>query len=242
MFCQYTQLNGLCVNTKFTRPALLGYRCLTTSEVYDNINGIQPYLCVHICIRRNNCSVVNYDIGKNTCHLNNDSCISLIADTSFQINYLSGISRSECLQWLDSFEVDDFTPVAVRRCEVGHPTCYVGRLRMPPHVLPGKYYPVRNRVYSVINGDYVYGSDLEILAVRPGCQVTWMPFRAGDTIPVGAVEGGYLSNRNTSLFVVRGQGSPSDTVPGYYDPVEAHGYLEYYGVLQVTDMDVLVLL
>ena len=140
-------------------------------------------------------------------HLNNDFCISLIADISFQINYMSSIYRSECLQWLDSFEFDDFISVAVIRCEVWHPTCYVGHLRMPPHVLSGKYLPAFNKVWSVINGNGVHGTDIEILAVHPGYQVTWMPFHAGDTLPVGAVEGGYFSNIIILLFVV------------HYDPV-----------------------
>ena len=131
---------------------------------------------------------------------------------------------------MDSFEFDDFTSVAVRRCEVGHPTCYVGHLRMPPHVLPGKYLPAFNKVWSVINGNGVHGTDIEILAVHPGYQVTWMPFHAGDTLPVGAVEGGYFSNIIIPLFVVQGQVFSGNTVPSYCDPVGSNATWSIMGL------------
>ena len=231
----YKYVCGLCPNTKFTRPARLGYRCLTSSEVYDNITGVLPYTCVHRCIRRNNCSLVNYDVRKNICFLSNDCCIYLEENLSFQVNYLSSTQHSDCLEWVASSKFEEITPVRFRN------DGYVGRLRLSPHVLPGKYLRSHDKVWSVMGGNEVNGADLEILAVRLGCHVIWMPFRAGDTLPVEAVQGGYLSIESAPLFVVRGLVNGRN-VSGYFDPLASLGYLALYGVNYVTDMEILVLL
>ena len=238
----YTYVCGLCPSTRFTRPALLGYRCLTDSEVYDNITGVLPYTCVHRCVRRNNCSIVNYNIQENICHMNNDSCTLLIADPLFQVNYLSSTYRSECLKWVAASDFEYITPVGVS--SDGLPTAYVSRLRWSSHVLPGKYIRSENKVWAGMNNVEVTGADFEILAVRPGCQVTWMPFRAGETLPVGAVKGGYLSKKIFPLFVIRGLTSYRFVilVPGYFDPGSDRGYLPLFRAQHVTDMDILVLL
>ena len=240
LICTYVY--GLCPNTKFTRPALLGYRCLTDSEVYDNITGVLPYTCVHRCVKRNNCSIVNYNIQENICHMNNDACILLIADVSFQVNYLTNTYPSECLEWAAESDFDKITPVGVSNA--GYHAVYVSRLRWLSHVLPGKYIRSQHTVWAGLNGVGVSGTDFEILAVRPGCQVTWMPFHAGDTLPAGAVKGGYLSTVNSPVFVVRGLTSYPFVihVPGYFDPMADLGYLPLLNSQHVTDMDILVLL
>ena len=78
-------------NLKFTHPPINGYRCVTDFVTYrytDNIKEIQPYTCVHQCIRRPNCSIATYKIKENTCLLSNNVCTLVEVDDSYQLNIL----------------------------------------------------------------------------------------------------------------------------------------------------------
>ena len=97
------------------------------------------------------------------------------------------------------------------------------------------------RVWTVLNGGSSSTGTMEILHVRTGCQVTWTPFNAGDAVPVGAVEGGYLSSSGANLYVMR---APFENyiLIGYYDSNSVTGYMSYWGMKMVTNMELLVLL
>ena len=233
---------GYICHYKHTGPALVGFRCVTESEVYTNITGIiQPRMCTYHCIRRNDCSVVNYNFEQNTCHLSNDDCVVLEADDSFQVNYLGTRYRSECLQWLPSSAFNNISTVSSPICHQTHTTCYVGRMVSPPNVLPGKYLHERNTIYTLLGGNSLSSGTSELLNVHTGCQVTWLPFSAGDTLPMGAVEGGFVASSGATLYVIRW---PADqfTVFGYYDPHTAKGYLPYLAGVNLDHMELLVLL
>ena len=82
----------------------------------------------------------------------------------------------------------------------------------------------------------------EILTVSHVCQVQWMPFHAGDTLPLGAVGGGHLENSGTTLSIVWAWAGPTLTPLGFYDPMVALGYLPYYVIEEVSDIEIPVLL
>ena len=164
---------------------------------------------------RKGCSIVIYNIEQYTCHLSNDACGVLAADQAFQENYLGNIHRSECLQWLPTGTLKNIKAASSPSCYRGHPTCYVGR--SAPNILPGKYVRELNEVILAFNGDSFKARTKEVLNVRTGCQVTWMPFSAGDAVPVGAVEGGFLASNGATLYVIRAA-IENSIVIGYYDP------------------------
>ena len=120
-------------------------------------------------------------------------------------------------------------------------TFYLGRLIHLNNILPGKYQPFDEKLHSVLNGDSHKDGDKEIIQVNPGCPVFWAPFTVGSGFPDETVKGGYLADSSTDLYVIRAvQGD--FTMFGYYNPVTAIGYVEHWGVKEVTHMELLLFL
>ena len=239
-----TLIYGDNCKNKITRPALAGFRC--TTEADTNITLIEAHRCTYLCITRKDCSIVNYNVRENVCILSNGPCIVLEADEEFQLNYLGLTDRSECFRWLPSSAFDNSEMVSSLNCHPREAMCHVGRLVSSSNVLPGKYLRDVLKVWTVFNGVNVNSvdseSNQEILDVSAGCQVTWMPFRAGDAVPVVAVKGGFLASNGAILFVIKGSAETYTGIFGYYDPESAIGLLAHSGVVEVTDMELLVLL
>ena len=231
-------------NSKITRPALTGFRCVT--KVYHNFTGIQAHTCTYLCITRKECTIVNYNIQQNVCHLSNGPCIVLEADDAFQVKYLGLVYRSDCFRWRTSSTFADSEMISSPNCHPTENICYLGRLVSSSNVLPGKYLHASGKVWTVFDGNEVNSVDgsstKEILDVRPGCQLTWMPFSTGDPIPVGAVEGGLLANNGAILYVMRGPAETYTGIFGYYDPKTPLGILPHKGTVTVTEMELLVVL
>ena len=226
---------------KHTYPELNGYRCVTDSGVYTNITNVPQHICIYACMIRDDCYIVNYNIEQSTCHLSNDACGVLAADEAFQVNYLGNVQHSECLQWLPTTTSNNIGAVSNPSCYRFSTICDVGRMVASPNVLPGTYTRGLNQVWSVLHGNEISSGTGEILTVRAGCQVTWMPFSAGDTVPERGVEGGFLASSGAILYVMR---APADDYIkfGYYDPVAIIGYIPYIGIKTATEMEILVLL
>ena len=84
--------------------------------------------------------------------------------------------------------------------------CSVGRLKTANAIVPGKYLHGSGDLWSVLNGAEVANAGVkEMLTVDHDCQVLWMPFHAGDTLPLGAVRGGHLENSDMALYIVRAE-------------------------------------
>ena len=244
LLCLQTSIYGDKCQQKLARPELSGFRCVTASEVYTDIIGIEQHMCIYLCVSRNDCSIVNYNTEQNTCHLSNDPCVALQGDEVFQVNFLGVNHRNECLQWLPSSTLDDSATISSPRCHPDEVVCHVGRLVSSSNVLPGTYRREEDTVWSMFNGDDVITIDSssikEILDVRTGCQLTWMPFSAGDAIPVGAVERGFLASNGATLYVIRADAGYLVGVFGYYDPESEIGFVPRIG--DVVEMELLVLL
>ena len=69
-----------------------------------------------------------------------------------------------------------------------------------------------------------------------------MSYTAGDTIPTGPVVGGYLArDGGIDFYVIRGRARGVD-IFGYYNPVNALGYVALGGANSFTSMEMLVLI
>ena len=199
-----------------------------------------------MCITRTECSIINYNIQQKVCILGKAPCIVLEADEAFQLNYIGIVDRTECFRWVPSSSFDNVETVSSPNCHHREPNCYVGRLVSSFNVLPGKYLRDALKVWTVFEGANVNSvdsdSNKEILDVRAGCQVTWMPFRAGDAVPKGAMKGGFLASNGATLYVIRGSAETYTGIFGYYDPEANIGLIAHSGVESVTDMELLVVL
>ena len=88
------------------------------------------------------------------------------------------------------------------------------------NILPGKYVPEEDTLYSVLNGQTQVNGDIEIMDAHPDCQMVWVRFRQGDAIPDGAMKGDYLADTNTDLYIIKDKYPVDRWLFGYYDPKE----------------------
>ena len=229
---------------------MVGYRCITQNELYRSITDVPFYICRHICAKSGDCSITNYNTVDNLCLISNDTCLFLQKDTDYQMNYISIRKRDSCIEWVSNFNFARAIPVISETCNQygSERPCYVGRHVSSSHILPGKYHR-RNlyaeNLWTVFNGPMGVTEAMEILDVQPDCQVTWMPFTAGDPVPFNAVVGGYMEGGDSMLYVIRAEVEHFGnmfTVFGYYFPEAERGYVEYVGVHVLTVMDMLILI
>ena len=236
--------------TKYTYESLNGYRCITENESYRNITGVQSYICTHLCMTSDDCSVTNYNTVGRFCLFSNDKCITLRKHADYQVNYISMWKRDHCIKWVSNLEFSRATLIGTSNCDSGGAArpCYVGRRKSATNILPGKYQSCINGpegVWTILNGRMYTSGAMEILEVQPKCHVTWMPFSAGDPVPFVAVIGGYMVSSDSHLYVMRGQVHNNGnvyTVFGYYAPAAGKGYVEFLGIHILTTMDILILI
>ena len=137
---------------------MVGYRCVTVSEVYDQTVNTQSHLCRHQCLGQDDCSIVNYDVTTGTCMLTQEKCIDLVTDLSFELTYFRSITRDECLRWTPISQFDNTKALTSEHCDgdPSFPQCYVARLLLPPNILPAKFQPSApvhmGQIWTVLNG------------------------------------------------------------------------------------------
>ena len=120
--------------------------------------------------------------------------------------------------------------------------CLIGRLvSRPDYLVPGKFFEGDQSLWAVLDGEETTEGLKEILIIPDGCQVTWVPYTAGGSLSPGAIVGGYLArNSGTDLYIIRVRINDL-TVFGYYNPMEALGYVAHGIVHSLTSMEMLVL-
>ena len=237
--------NLACRHEQFTEVP--GQRCLVSNMTFVH-NGLDNrQMCITNCIRRHNCQLINYNTYESRCVLSLEACAKLISDERYNIIFVGRLLTAEqCLRWVPITEHTVSRMVSSDHCEYSRTfpgkECYVGRIKSPPYIIPGKFIPRRgNIVYSVLNGSTYMDGTKEILEVSPPCLVTWVPYSAGNVLPKQAVVGVYLKNeKGFRLYVIKGT-ARRKTVIGYYDTAENRGYVEFRGVNEFTQMEMLVL-
>ena len=221
-----------------------GFRCRSEMYILINLRDITRHHCTHRCITLQGCNLVTYNVEEMYCSLSNEQCLEYIADDGFVVAYL-GPREALCIKWV-SYTLYEFTKAIVSRACDSKPqlaTCMLGRLMSPnSYALPVKFFNSSRRAWSVLDGEQTKRGTKEILNIQNGCGVIWVSYTAGDTIPTGAVVGGYLArDGGIDLYVVRGRALGFE-IFGYYNPVNALGYVALNGANSLTSMEMLVLI
>ena len=175
------------------------------------------------------------------CQLSRDPCQSLEADDTTQVIRLRDAPRGNCLTWVLKFEIGSIIPVSSLTCRRYAPKeCYIGRLVWNDDILPGNYVVEVTQVQSVLDDQIAVAEGTEeVLSVNPSCPLLWLPFHAGDTLPLGAQAGGFLDSTGSILYVMRAYGDQYLNF-GYYDPDAQQGLIPYGAKRTPTDMELLI--
>ena len=219
----------------YTNRTLHGLRCVTSATT-DVRQTARPQ-CVWRCLRKKICHYINYNSETGQCELGLGDCESLQPAVGVMV-HAYGPPRLGCIYWLPSQNVE------------GEPSQGQGGVRYAG-CLEGQYGSIGTfnmdgrSFWANMEGEHIgpiFEADqtIEILTKHPACPVPWMPYTAGEPLPVGAVTGGHLADGSTT-YVARLIHN-GEMVFGYYNSRSAVAYYQFYGPQTTTSMDILVFL
>ena len=194
--------------------------------------------CVWRCLRMKSCRYINHNSDTGQCELGLGHCESLQTAAAVMVNAF-GPPRDACLHWGSSKE-PGLVPFQIRS-GVYVARAFSGDAVVIGQLFSGSGYYGANPNGTKIGPIYEANSDLEVLTKDAACPLPWMPYTAGETLPVGAVTGGRHGD-GSETYVVKIMHSNGQAYCGYYHPASALAYYETKGVHTASSMDVLVLL
>ena len=228
-------------DVKYTKQPTDGHRCVTSPNTEVTLWQTERPQCIWKCLKLKTCRYINHNHDTIQCDLGLDNCESLVPAVGVATS-VSGPPRDTCVHWGLRHELGR-VPVEERFLQN---VIYLVRIRRENTLLVGKFNPFVGgfwannegvRFWPVLETD----PDIKFLTMDPACTLLWMPYTAGEKLPIGAVSGGLLSDGSTTYVsnVNRDDGRLSF---GHYNTDAALVYYGWTGVLTKTSMDILVLL
>ena len=213
-----------------------GLRCLTTART-SAWQTAHPQ-CIWRCLQMKTCHFINYNSDTGQCELGMGQCESLQPVAGLMVNAF-GPPKHGCLYW-GSNQISGWGPVQERNGVI-----YLARIVSGDVVLIGKLNTQKgefrgNRGGLNVGPIHVNDKNIEFLSKDPACLLPWMPYTAGEPLPVGAVTGGRLNDGSATYAAKIFHDGNANF--GYYDPTLSLAYYEWSGVRTATSMELLVLL
>ena len=223
------------MGTKYTHRALNGYHC--TSDYISNYTAIEHQRCVAHCITNPYCWVLGYNSWGKYCLLGTQPCVKAVSDNDFRMMTFRKHEHISCIQWVWS----DRSSYPTRTVEQIHPL-YQALARKPiqGEIYIGRSNPGLGKIFLSRNGAAVNYRGYYLLVVSDSCSVAWVPYTAGNPLPRGAVEGGFLNSLGAT-YCMRVWNPPEATyLYGYYAQSSGLGYYAYWGSKTTVQMDILI--
>ena len=233
-----------CISRYITRP-VDGYSCHLS--VFKDINNAQFQQCIHACMGSTMCRTLSYNHAGKHCLLEEQACVSAEMSDGFSMMIFRSTPYLQCLNWMTfSCNYDNMhgyperavqTPMRCNRMAA------VARGFIDDQLLIGRSTTYRYIAYlldSQQNAHQISGS-YDILVVDDACSLAWVPYSAGESIPVGAVVAGE-DELSRAHYIVSPKNAEYLYFTTYiYGESEAH-YLPGDSSISFTDMFMLVAL
>ena len=225
-----------------TRP-INGYSCQLS--LYKNFSDISFQSCVASCVRDSSCWTLSYNQPDSYCILVHEACVSAEATPNFVMMVLRSNETQPCVQWIPFSEnhgvQNGYPERAITGVSGTNRYGTVSRAFTGQNLLTGQsttyaykaYLLDSNRIKTTLIDDF------DILVVHTQCSTAWIPYRAGGSIPLGAVVAGRENSVN--IYVI----DPGLTYVrfGSYTTGDTHGYYLSRGdAVSCTNMRMLVTL
>ena len=242
VLCISVRTSAQCIPRYITRP-IDGYSCHIS--VFRNISDIQFQQCIHACLGSKLCWTLSYHNAGKHCLLADGACVSAERRDGFCMMILSTTRFQQCLHWIPfngTYGYDHGYPQrAVQTPMRNNRVATVARSITDDGLLTGRSTSYRYEAYvldSQQNTFKISGS-YDILVVDDACSTAWVPYSAGEPIPVGAVGAGNDQLSRTHYIV-----GPKHSMYLYFTTY-IHGEHEAYyyegdSVTSFTDMYMLV--
>ena len=197
--------------------------------------------CVGRCLKMPNCNYINYNQDSDMCEIGLGQCESLGPSAGVMVNVFRQ-SRDVCLHW-GSYQEARHVAVGNANLRV-----YVGRTVHGEAMVVGKFLDVDNydpHIWANDQGERFhvdYGSDnvVEVLTTTADCPLFWVSYTGSNSLPVGAVAGGYLAS-GKATYVARKEFGSSMSF-GYYNTDTEIMYYESGGARYSSTMEILSLM
>ena len=220
------------IGAKYTHRAANGYYC--ASDYISNYTAIEHQRCVAHCITNPYCWVLAYNSRGKYCLLGTHPCVTAEVDNDFRMMAFRKHEYLCCIQWVWS----DGSSYPNRTVEQVRPKYQaVARRPIDGEIYIGRSNPGSGNIYVARNDKATNYPDYYLLVVSEACSVAWVPYTAGNALPRGAVEAGYLNSLGGTYCMRAGH---KRYFYGYYAPSNGLGYYAWYGSKTTTQMDILV--
>ena len=209
-------------------------------------NGVATtYTTQHLCklayIQATTCLAINYNLSKSLCTRLTTPCPQANSEITMQYTLFSQRRIQECYQWRKLWSVSTNHPRLVfneKRSRIVRRLIYLSG-----------YYPCYNEFQQCYGGTgslriNSYHYVCELLLVEPHCTVGWLPFSAGDHLPMNTVSTGPTTTGELT-YVVRFYPTefPLQQIIGYYTIESARAYGTFGSAHRIsTSMEILVVL
>ena len=200
--------------------------------MYRNISVTERRHCTLACIHNKECKATVHDSHHSFCMLLSEPCMLLRPRS----DHVYQAFQRPCTKWVSSIDDDHgywITEYSLRT--------YIARRFINDDLVVGKvtdmFRAIRpNDTASIRGGDY------EKLAVDASCRVTWVPYDAtsGQSMPTGALVGGFLMATNIPLYVSRLPHHDVNLV-GYYNPLNHMAWADFHGTRNGARFHIMVI-
>ena len=182
-----------CNSRYITRP-VDGYSCHLS--VFKDINNAQFQQCIHACMGSTMCRTLSYNHAGKHCLLAEQACVSAEMSDGFSMMIFRSTPYLQCLNWMTfSCNYDNkhgYPERAVQTPMQRNRMAAVARGFIDDQLLivwSTTYRYIAYVLDSQQNIRTISGS-YDILVVDNACSTAWVPYSAGEPIPVGAVVAG----------------------------------------------------
>ena len=219
---------------RHTNRPLNGFRC--NGQPFTSPRGVTQASCVHACVTSPSCSM-SYNPVTSACLLAAQPCVRAEKHDDFMLMIFRHQEQVDCIVW-----VRDQYGVMPDRMLTGPDDAQVGRITVGGNILVGQAYkPGDNwNTYIAYNGNQIVSRNEDLLTVQPNCTVAWVPYKAGDTLPMNAIVTGMLAN-GRRLYSSLSRHKPAGYLRvGSYAKGDTAAYYAHIGSNAVTEFDVLI--
>ena len=239
---------------KYTKGPFNGYHC--ANEYFANHTNIKQHDCIRRCIINPQCWVLSYNVSQQFCQLGDVPCAEANphADTFLMVfgSVHPDHETDVPITWVHYG--DNVANIPSRRVDSAryyNPPCTVARYQDSDGNLHLGYadYPEKPGdawfppVWSQGAATVTQWPNYEIMSVSPFCTLAWVPYKAGDALPCGAVEGGYMIGECPTYIVsvYRADAGLRGALKfGEYAAGHSVAYYYFNGVQTATEFDILV--
>ena len=229
---------------RYAAEQLTKYHC--NSEYHFYHTNIERQQCTQTCMTDPRCWVLSYNFVNQSCLLGNKPCaVADVYPDSLLVIFRESPNEL-CTTWIPPFNDPGYIYFSKRLVETHpHPEYHyaVGRMAVGSDTHLG----VVAFPSAAGNGWFAVGraivvkepTNYELLSVSPKCTLVWVPYKAGDVMPPGALKLGYLTGEGHSYSIRVYLFDRDIYAYGVYITGDSVGYYTYNGVKTLTVMEIL---